>query len=123
VGKGGEIEIVYESFNPALLQEMIDRVPKDTPVPYLFDAIYGIPHPLDSETRPLSDFAGLPISIVEIHPQWIHDAQWDGLLSQNVETVFWMFSATVETFAAIEQYEPDWVGTSEATLLRRWLEN
>lgn len=121
-----EVEVVFESFNPALLQEMIERAPKDTPIPYLFDAIYGIPHPLDSETRPLSDYAGLPISIVEIHPQWIHDAQWEGFLSEQrarkLETVFWMFSATVETFGAIEQYEPDWVGTSEARLMRRWLD-
>jgi len=44
------------------------------------------------------------------------------VLSSNVELLFWMFSATTETFAAIEQYEPEMVVTSEARLMRRWLE-
>ena len=65
---------------------------------------------------------GIPIDIVEIHPQWIQDAQWEGLRSQGVQIVFCTFSATVETFPAIEQYEPDIVGTSEARLMVRWLE-
>jgi glycerophosphoryl diester phosphodiesterase len=122
VANAREVEIVFASFNPDLLREMIARQPIDTPIPFLYDAFYGIPKPLDSVTQPLSDYAGIPIELVEIHPQWIHDAQWEGLLSQNVEVLFWTFSATVETFAAIEQYEPDWVGTSEANLMRRWLE-
>jgi hypothetical protein len=123
VANARDVEIVFASFNPDLLREMIARQPSDTPIPFLYDAFYGIPRPLDPQTQPLSDYAGIPIELVEIHPQWIHDAQWEGLLSLNVETLFWTFSATVETFAAIEQYEPDWVGTSEANLMRRWLEN
>jgi hypothetical protein len=123
VANAREVEIVFASFNPDLLREMILREPADTPIPFLYDAFYGIPRPLDPQTQPLSDYGGIPIDLVEIHPQWIHDAQWEGLLSQNVEILFWTFSATVETFAAIEQYEPDWVGTSEANLMRRWLEN
>lgn len=119
----GEVEVVFASFEPTLLAEVVAMTPADTPVPYKLDAIYGIPKPLDSETRPLGDYAGLPISIVEIHPQWLHDAQYEGLLTEDVEIVFWMFSATVETFAAIEQYEPEMVVTSEARLMRRWLEN
>jgi hypothetical protein len=33
-----------------------------------------------------------------------------------------MFSTTVEHLAAIEQYEPKIVNTSEARLMRRWLD-
>jgi hypothetical protein len=113
---------VFASFEPALLREVLARAPSTTPLPYRFDAYYGIPRPLDSETRSLGDYAGLPISIVELHPQWIHDAQHEGLLSLGVDIGFWMFSATVETFAAIEQYEPALIVTSEATLMRRWLD-
>jgi hypothetical protein len=123
VANGREIEIVFSSFSPDLLRDLVAQAPASLPVPYLLDAFYGVPRPLDSETRPLGDYAGLPIDIVEIHPQWIHDAQFEGLLSQDVEVMFWMFSATVETFAAIEQYEPAMVVTSEANLMRRWLEN
>ena len=63
----------------------------------------------------------MPLSSVEIHDQWIHDAQWEALRSMDVDIVFWMFSATSETFEAIEQYEPDKIVTSEARLIRRWL--
>ena len=122
VANGRDVELVFASFSPDLLREVIARTPASTPIPFLLDTFYGIPKPLDSATRPLSDYAGIPIDIVEVHPQWIHDAQWEGLRSQGVEIAFWMFSATVETFAAIEQYEPEWVGTSEAQLLVRWLE-
>ena len=102
---------------------IIARKPSTTPIPYKLDTFYGIPKPLSNETRPLSDYAGIPIDIIEIHPQWLNDAQWEGVRSQGFEVVFWMFSATVETFAAIEQYEPESVGTSEAQLMVRWLEN
>ena len=116
------VEFVFASFEPKLLAEVIATTPAATPIAYKFDAFYGIPKPLDSETRPLSDYTGLPITIVEMHPQWIHDAQWEGLLTLDVEVLFWMFSATVETFDAIEQYEPEMVVTSEARLMRRWLD-
>ena len=119
---GQPVEFVFASFNPQLLAQVIAMEPATLPIPYKLDAFYGIPKPLDGETRPLSDYKGLPISIVEIHPQWIHDAQYEGLLSSDVELLFWMFSATAETFAAIEQYEPEMVVTSEARLMRRWLE-
>ena len=87
-----------------------------------YESYYGVPKPLDPETRPLSDYAGVPISLVEIHSQWITDDAYEGLLAQNIDVAFFMFSATVEHFAAIEQYEPKLINTSEATLMRRWLE-
>ena len=120
---GREVEIVFSSFSPELLRSLVDSAPAGvTPDSYKLDAFYGIPKPLDSETRPLRDYAGLPIDVIEMHPHWIHDAQHEGILSQGLELGFWMFSATVETFAAIEQYEPTMVITSEAKLMRRWLE-
>ncbi|MGE3543582.1 MAG: hypothetical protein AB7L28_06610 [Kofleriaceae bacterium] len=123
VANARDVEVVFGSFEPSLLREMVARAPGSTPTPYRYSAFYGIPRPLDPQTRhPISDYTGIPISLIEAHPQWLNDAQYEGLLSQRVEIMFWMFSATVETFQAIEQYEPDWVGTSEASLMRRWLE-
>jgi hypothetical protein len=121
---GHEVEFVFASFGPDLLRDVVSTAAARTlPIPYKLDTFFGIPKPLDSETQPLDHFKGIPLDIVEIHPQWIHDAQFEALRSLDVEIVFWTFSATVETFAAIEQYEPDMVGTSEARLMVRWLEN
>jgi hypothetical protein len=122
VAAGAPVEFVFASFEPKLLAEVIATMPPSTPIEFKFDAFYGIPRPLDSETRPLSDYAGLPISIIEMHPQWIHDAQYEGVLSSNVELLFWTFSTTTEVLGAIEQYEPEMIVTSEAQLMRRWLE-
>jgi hypothetical protein len=127
VANGHEVEIIFGAFNPDLLRTVLAMQPASLPVPYRFTAIYGIPKPLDSETRPLDDYAGLPIGVIEMHAQWIHDAQLEGYLTaagdKDIELVLWMFSATVETLAAIEQYEPDMVNTSEARLMRGWLEH
>jgi len=122
VTSGQDVELVFASFSPKLLRDVIARAPATLPIPYKLDTFFGIPKPLNGQTMPLDNFHGIPLDIIEIHPQWIHDAQWEGIRSLGVEVAFWTFSATVETFAAIEQYEPDWVGTSEAQLMVRWLE-
>jgi hypothetical protein len=50
------------------------------------------------------------------------DGQYEAATSAGLDLVFWMFSATAETFAAIDRYEPAMVETSEARLMRGWLE-
>ena len=122
ISRDSEVEVVFASFSPDLLRTLLDEKPAMTPIRFLLDTFYGVPAPLDPSTHPLNEFHGIPLDIVELHPQWMTDSQWEGVKSLGVEVVFWMFSATVETFAAIEQYEPDWVGTSEARLMVRWLE-
>ncbi|HVK86958.1 MAG TPA: hypothetical protein VM513_22720 [Kofleriaceae bacterium] len=123
VANDQDAELIFSSFEPDVLRAVVDATPASTPMPYSYGAIYGIPKPLDPSTHPLDEYTGIPLSVVEVHDQWLNDAQYEGLLSANVRVVFWMFSATVETFAAIEQYEPDMVTTSEARLMRRWLED
>ncbi len=122
VANGRDVEIVFSSFEPKLLSEIIATAPASTPTPYRFGAIFGIPAPLDAQTQPLGAYAGVPIDFVELHAQWVHDAQVEGVRSTGAEIILWMFSATVETFDAIELLEPAMVGTSEARLMRRWLE-
>jgi len=122
VANNRDVVVVFSSFEPLLLKELMATAPASRPIPYAFAGILGVPAPLDPQTHPFGDYEGVPLAAVEIHDQWIHDAQWEALRSMNVEIVFWMFSATSETFEAIEQYEPDKIVTSELRLLRRWLD-
>ena len=121
VANNRDIRVIFSSFSPKLLQAVIDTKPALTPVAYEFEALQGIPKPLDGETPPLSAFNGLPIDTVEFHNNWITDAQHEAFLSMHAKLSLFMFDATAETFAAIRQYEPDAVVTSEARLMRRWL--
>ena len=118
-----DVEVDFSSFEPDLLRAMIAATPASAPIPYGYGAIYGVPKPLDPQTHPLDDYTGIPLATIEVHDQWLNDAQYEAIRSAHVRMIFWMFSATVETFAAIEQYEPDMVTTSEAQLMRRWLEH
>jgi hypothetical protein len=116
-----DVVMTFEAFRPALLQAVIDQTPV-TPIPVQYAAVQGIPAPLDNQTRPLSEYDGLPIDFVEFHAQWILDAQYEAAVSLGAKIAVFMFSATSETFAVIEQYEPTLIVTSEARLMRRWLD-
>src|SRR6185503_8570185 len=122
VANDRDVVITFEAFRPALLQAVIDQTPA-TPVPVQYAAIQGVPAPLDDQTRSLDEYNGLPIDIVEFHAQWILDAQYEAAVSLGANIAVFMFSATAETFSVIEQYEPSLIVTSEATLLRRWLDH
>jgi hypothetical protein len=64
----------------------------------------------------------LPITDVQFHPMWMLDAQHEAALSTGAQLSFFWFSTTTEIFAAIRKYRPAVVDTSEARLMRRWLE-
>ncbi len=117
-----DVEITFSSFSPDLLRAVIAERPPTTATPVGFGSIYGIPPPLDSQTVPLEDYTGIPLTVIEIHAQWITDAQAEAVRIEGVDLVLWMFSVTVETLAAIETHRPDMIVTSEARLMRRWLE-
>lgn len=122
VVNGRDVVVEFQSFAPELLQAVIDGAPGATPTPYRFGAIQGVPSPLDDQTRPLRDYTGLPIRDVQVHPMWLTDAQHEAILTSGAELSFFWFSTTTEIFAAIRKYEPAAVDTSEARLMRRWLE-
>lgn len=117
-----EVVMLFEAFRPALLRAVIAATPAELPMPVEYAAIQGVPSPLDNQTRPLSEYAGIPLSYVEFHAHWILDAQYEAVRSLGAEMAMFMFSATGETFATIEQYRPALIFTSEATLMRRWLD-
>jgi len=117
-----EVVMVFEAFNPALLRAVIAATPSTLPIPVEYSAIQGVPAPLDDQTQSLDGYRDLPLSYVELHAQWILDAQFEAVRSLGVDFAVFMFSATAETFAVIEQLRPRLIFTSEATLMRRWLD-
>ncbi len=122
VANDRDVVMVFEAFNPALLRAVIDQTPASLPIAVEYSAIQGVPAPLDNQTRSLDKYRGLPLTYVELHDQWILDGQYEAVRSLGVQLAMFMFSATSETFAVIEQYRPKLVFTSEATLMRRWLD-
>jgi hypothetical protein len=52
----------------------------------------------------------------------MQDAQHEAILQSGAELSFFWFSTTTEVFNAIRKFEPVYVDTSEARLMRRWLE-
>lgn len=117
-----DVTVEFQSFAPELLQAVIAATPRSVPTPYTFGAIQGVPSPFDDQSRPLRDYTGLPISDVQFHPLWMLDAQHEAALTSGAEISFFWFSTTNEIFAAIRRYQPWAVDTSEARLMRRWLE-
>jgi hypothetical protein len=122
VANGRSINVSFGSFAPDVLRAMIDATPATTRSPFRYVTYQGIPPPLDPDTRPIGDYAGLPISVVEFHTEWILDAQYEYVRSTHQDLAFFMFSLTDESFYTIEQYEAVYVTTSEARLFRAWLE-
>ena len=117
-----EVTVEFQSFAPELLRAVLDNAPAQTPTPFILGAIQGVPSPFDDQSRPLSDYTGLPITDVQFHPLWMLDAQHEAALTSGAEVSFFWFSTTSEIFAAIRRYQPFAVDTSEARLMRRWIQ-
>jgi hypothetical protein len=117
-----DVEVEFQSFSPELLRAVIDNKPASPMTPYSFGAIQGVPSPLDDQTRELRDYTGLPITDVQFHPLFMQTAQHEAVLQSGARLSFFWFSTTSEVFAAIRKFQPFAVDTSEARLMRRWLE-
>jgi len=117
-----DVMIEFQSFSPELLRAVLDNKPAATPTPYTLGAIQGVPSPLDDQTRELREYTGLPISDVQFHPLFMQEAQHEAVLRSGARLSFFWFSTTTEVFAAIRKFQPFAVDTSEARLMRRWLE-
>jgi hypothetical protein len=131
VANDRDVQVTFSSFSPALLRAVIDNRPALTPTPFRIGIVQGVPAPLNDQTSPLDECRGLSLGVFEFHAQWLLDAQYEAFVSYRnarataaapIDLALFMFSATAETFAAIEQYRPDIIVTSEARLFRRWLE-
>lgn len=121
------IELVVTSFEPTLLSAVREQgdyksLSDSDWVTVKVGALQGVPPPLDGQTAPIDAFdRELTLDMVSVHPHWVRDAAIHSYRSNNWELSFWMFSGVSETFSAIDKHHPEYVVTSEARLLHRWL--
>lgn len=63
------------------------------------------------------------LDVLAFHSTRFPDGQQQAYEALEVELLLWMLDASLETFYAAEVYHPAYVNTSEAVLLRRWMED
>jgi hypothetical protein len=61
--------------------------------------------------------------VLAFHSTRLPDGQQQAYEALDVDLLLWMLDASLETFYAAEVYHPAYVNTSEAVLLRRWMED
>ena len=119
------IVVIFDSSAPKVLETLVQRPrwPGRTAsgqVQVRLSADFVDSTPSELAFQRLEDFPA--VDDVVFHAGWINDAHYQAFRSLDLEMTLWMFSATVETFDAVERFEPRAVLTSEAPLFRRWLE-
>jgi hypothetical protein len=119
------IVVIFDSSAPKLLNALVQRPrwPGRTasgPVAVRLSADFVDSTPSGLAFQRLGEFPD--VDDVVFHAGWINDAHYQAFRSLDLQMTLWMFSATVETFDAVERFEPAAVLTSEAPLFRRWLE-
>ena len=119
---GVDVEIIADSSSARLLRAISARSRWTGIARRRLSADFGAPRPLTPDTPRLSEFAGIPLDVVELHPGWLPDAAIEALRSLEVDLALWMFSANPEILAAVMRYDPAYVNAGEAELIRRWLE-
>ncbi len=63
------------------------------------------------------------LDILSFHASRIPDALQQAYLALDVQVMIWMLDTALETFDVIQAFEPNYIDTNEAVLLRRWLED
>jgi hypothetical protein len=123
-----QVRVIFDSASPALLRTLVGR-PRwpgrrsGERVEVYLSADFQDPTTFGFLNEPLSDFTdGLDLDVAEFHADWVTDGQLEAFRSLDLKLCLWMFSATEETFSAIQRIRPDYVDTGEALLLRRWEE-
>jgi hypothetical protein len=119
------IVVIFDSSAPKVLETLVQRPrwPGRTAgglVQVRLSADFVDSTPSGLAFQRLEEFPD--VDDVVFHGGWINDAHYQAFRSLDLEMTLWMFSATVETFDAVERFEPKAVLTSEAPLFRRWLE-
>jgi hypothetical protein len=119
------IIVIFDSSAPRLLRAVTDRSrwPGKHPNPgttVWLSADFVDSTPSGLALQKLEDFP--KVDDVVFHSGWVTSGHYEAFKSMDVNLTMWMFSATVETFDAMRRLEPDVALTSEAPLVRRWLE-
>ena len=63
------------------------------------------------------------LDILSFHASRIPDGILQSYLALEVRVMIWMLDTQPETYYAIEAFQPDYIDTNEAVLIRRWLED
>ena len=119
------IVVIFDSSAPKVLETLVQR-PRwpgrstSGPVQVRLSADFVDSTPSGLAFQRLEEFPD--VDDVVFHAGWVNDAHYQAFRSLDLDLTLWMFSATVETFDAVERFEPKAVLTSEAPLFRRWLE-
>lgn len=122
------MEVIFTSFDSTLLEalsqdEGFTTLREGDRIDVRLGVLAGVPRPLDTQTQPVDDFSeSLGIDFVSVHPHWTRHASIRAYESRGWSLGLWMFSIVPETLDAIDAYQPDYVTTSEARALTRWLE-
>ena len=118
------LQVVLTSLDPALIAAVTahaswrgKRGGPDDPV----EVGLGIDVNVIEGGRP-DQIAELGVDLVEVHVDFTSPELYDALAAHGVDVCIWMFSATTATLDAIRRVGPRYVLTSEAPLIRRWLQ-
>jgi len=122
ITSGHRLEVVFDSYNPAVLRLVQARRPPDEELiwPKLSYDV-GVPPPLTKDNYDVEKL-DVPVDIIEIHLSWITDTVLRALRARGVEISLWSFDLTRETLQQIDSLEPRFALTGQAKTLRTWLD-
>lgn len=119
---GHHLEVVFDSYNPAMLRLLNARRPADEEFIWAklsYDV--GVPPPLTKDNYDVAKL-DVPVDVMEIHLSWITDTALRALRRRGIEISLWSFDLTRETLQQIESLEPRFALTGQAKTLRTWLD-
>ena len=119
---GHELTIGFISIRPRLLETLTE--------PGLFQFLQAQPGlelmligdifaPFDPIVPDIADFK-MPLDAIEYHPRHLTVQHREAYRALGLDLVQWQFVTTSESFAAIRKWEPKFVITNEAEVVRRW---
>lgn len=113
---GIDLTLGFTTESPALFTTLMTR-PRWNEAYIRIGDIFA---PYASEVPKLEDYAPLPEAI-EFHPDFTTAVQHESYESLGLQLVQWQFVMTREAFDSIERWEPAYVLTNQARLLRDWI--
>jgi hypothetical protein len=122
---GHPLTVGFISIEPALLEALTERPrwPTYGSEPDLEIMLVGdIFAPFSSIVPTIADYK-VPLDAVEFHPRHMNAQHREAYRALGLDLVQWSFVATSESFRSIERWEPRFVLTNQAELVRRWIEN
>ncbi|HTL32596.1 MAG TPA: hypothetical protein VL326_05710 [Kofleriaceae bacterium] len=79
--------------------------------------------PYSSVVPHLSEFDNVALDAVEFHPDFMTVSKREAYRSLGLDLIEWSYVPTSETFDAIEKWEPPYVLTNDALLMRKWIDD